>query len=993
MGQTLRSVMNLLRVLIITLVLAEADVLAQASDLSTDDLAATVRKTAWRSSQLRGRPEPPLPYRAKLAFPHIKFDQPVTITSAPHTNRLFVVQLDGKILSFPNNPSGDAVDLFCDLKSSIPTMGDAYGMTFHPDFPNTPFFYVCCILPDEQACAIVRFTVDHFEPPRVDPTSQRIVFRWKSAGHNGCSLKFGPDGYLYISTGDGSGASPPDALRAGQDLSNVLSCILRIDVDHANHGQNYSVPKDNPFIGTKGARPEIWAYGFRNPWKISFDRATGDLWTGDVGWETWELVYRVQRGGNYGWSISEGSQPVHPTDQRGPTPILPPVTQHDHAEARSITGGFVYRGKKQKALVGAYIYGDYSTGKIWALRYDGAQVTSRIELADTPFQIVGWGETNAGELFFLDHERTNQVYQLVPNDVDDQSNQFPTLLSETGIFSSVKDHTPAAGVIPYTINAPYWADNTRAERLLALPGTERITDNLEGGWRFPEGTVITRTVFADNITPACCLETQILHLENKTWRPYTYVWNDSQDDATLAPAGGMDLPFDHWGRNALKAKSLDQPSQTEPIEQVWHVASRAECKMCHTMKLNSVLGLNFPQIKQTQDGSDWPESQWHQWHRLGVISGPLYKIGISSKTLVNPSDETADLSQRARSYLHANCAHCHRPGGGGTSTMQLDYELPLGSTKTVNQVPALGTFGLRDGKIIVPGVPFRSVLFYRFAKSGSGRMPHVGSTTIDKHGLRLIYDWIAERTDERSKQDACRDEDARIACQVTSLHDMAAKESRLGLIRQLLADPHGAIALAWELRSDHLPQNVREEVIHECTVWADPNVRDLFEIFLPVSARNKRLGASLRLSEILGLVGDIQRGRQIYWHRAGLQCKSCHQIQGLGGDFGPDLSQIGKTVQRGPMLESLVNPSSKIAAEFIAHIVVTQAGLVHQGLLHEKSAEAIVLETAANTLVRIPKRQIDEISRAKQSLMPEQLLRELNAQEAADLLEYLISLK
>ena len=168
-------------------------------------------------------------------------------------------------------------------------------------------------------------------------------------------------------------------------------------------------------MNTPGVRPEIWAFGFRNPWKMSFDRATGDLWVGDVGWELWEMVYKVKRGGNYGWSVMEGPQPVHLEGQRGPTPILPPIKVHPHSEAASITGGYVYHGTRLPELAGAYIYGDLSDRHRLGPALRGRDGHLAAELARTPLHLVAFGETNDGELYLLDHDRTHQIYRLVPN--------------------------------------------------------------------------------------------------------------------------------------------------------------------------------------------------------------------------------------------------------------------------------------------------------------------------------------------------------------------------------------------------------------------------------------------------------------------------------------------------------------------------------------------------------------------------------------------------
>src|SRR5581483_5797750 len=236
-------------------------------------------------------------------------------------------------------------------------------------------------------------------PPRADLASEKVIIEWPSGGHNAGCLKFGPDGYLYIGTGDGSGIA--DERDTGQDISDVLSSILRIDVDHPDPGKTYGIPKDNPFVNTPGARPEIWAYGLRQPWKFSFDRQSGDLWCGEVGQDLWEMVYRIKKGGNYGWSVMEGNHPFRPERKKGPTPFLPPVIEHPHSEFRSLTGGYLYRGQRVPELTGAYIYGDFDTGRIWGLRYDGKKVTWHKELTKTQLRLVSFGEDEAGEVYFL----------------------------------------------------------------------------------------------------------------------------------------------------------------------------------------------------------------------------------------------------------------------------------------------------------------------------------------------------------------------------------------------------------------------------------------------------------------------------------------------------------------------------------------------------------------------------------------------------------------
>ncbi|MDA0660619.1 MAG: PQQ-dependent sugar dehydrogenase, partial [Planctomycetota bacterium] len=339
-------------------------------------------RASWTTSKLVGSPDPPPPFSAEDAFPNLSFDPPVEIAHVPGTNQIFVAQRDGKILTFANRKDCDQSDVVLDLKNRHSNMEDCYSLTFHPDFATNHYMYVCYTRDLEvDGTFVSRFTLSSLDPPAVDVESEVVILRWLRGGHNGCCLKFGPDGFLYISSGDGGAPNPPDPRNAGQDLTRLLSKILRIDVDHPTDGLAYRVPEDNPFVGVSNVRPETWAYGLRNPWRMSFDRATGDVWGGDVGWQLWEMVYRIEKGGNYGWSVMEGPQPARPELERGPTPILPPIISHPHSEAASVTGGFVYHGQKFPELRGAYIYGDFQSGKVWALRYDGKQVTFHQEIA------------------------------------------------------------------------------------------------------------------------------------------------------------------------------------------------------------------------------------------------------------------------------------------------------------------------------------------------------------------------------------------------------------------------------------------------------------------------------------------------------------------------------------------------------------------------------------------------------------------------------------
>ena len=247
---------------------------------------------------------------------------------------------------------------------------------------------------------IARFTMARRSPFGLDPASEEVIIEWPSNGHDGGGLVFGQDGMLYITTGDGTSDSDDD--NVGQDMTRLLAKLLRIDVDHPEPGKAYSVPKDNPFVGVKDARPETWAFGFRNPWRMTLDRETGHIWVGNGGQDLWETAYLIERGANYGWSVYEGSHPFYLTRKLGPAPLTKPTLEHHHSESRSLTGGIVYYGQRFPELRGAYIYGDYSTGKIWAARHDGTRLLWQKEIADTTLQITCFGTDSRGEILIVD---------------------------------------------------------------------------------------------------------------------------------------------------------------------------------------------------------------------------------------------------------------------------------------------------------------------------------------------------------------------------------------------------------------------------------------------------------------------------------------------------------------------------------------------------------------------------------------------------------------
>ncbi|MCE9604610.1 MAG: PQQ-dependent sugar dehydrogenase [Planctomycetia bacterium] len=352
----------------------------------------------------------PAAVRIENAFPELTLERPIALTNAGDgTNRLFVIGQRGKVFVFPNEKSVSEPTVFLDLVAQTAPFEKAaeeglLGLAFHPKYKtNGEFFVFYTPLEQPRRSRISRFKVDPKNPNAADPKSEEVVIEIAQpfANHNGGTIVFGPDGMLYIGMGDGGGAGG-DPLVNGQNLGTHLSKILRIDVDHKHAGLAYAVPKDNPFVGREGAKPEIWTYGMRNPWRMAFDPATGDFWAADVGQGVWEEINLITRGGNYGWSLVEGLHPFKPVAEPK-DPLVAPIWEYHHELGKSITGGSVYRGKLVPELVGHYLYADYVSGRVWALKYDRdtKKVVANRPIFGNVAPITSFGEDENGEVYFV----------------------------------------------------------------------------------------------------------------------------------------------------------------------------------------------------------------------------------------------------------------------------------------------------------------------------------------------------------------------------------------------------------------------------------------------------------------------------------------------------------------------------------------------------------------------------------------------------------------
>lgn len=732
-------------------------------------------------STVVGSPDPPLPYRAVRAYPNLSPSYPIMVRAVPGTDDLMYITQPSayapttlwRVKDATNVKTSDAVKLF-----DTPNAGVAYDFTFHPKFIENGYVYIGWNGPGtgvrkNKFSRITRYTM---RTQAIDVATAKTIIEWESDGHNGAVACFGTDGFMYVTSGDGTSDSDMDV--TGQSTDTLLSKVLRIDVDREENGKSYAIPKDNPFADGKAFLPETWATGTRNPWRIACDQKTGHIWIGNNGQDLWEMAHLVRPRDNYGWSVREGGHAFYESRKTNSLPLTKPTIEHSHSEFRSLTGGLVYYGEKLPALNGVYLYGDYSTGRIWGMKHDGTKATFHSELASPRLQITGFGINTRGELLICDHRSAGEsgFYSLVPNS-DTTPSKFPTKLSESGLFENVAQHQMQPGVVPYSVNAPFWSDGLHKQRYIALPGETTIDYTRTRGWNFPDRTVIVKSFAFEteegNPKSRKWIETRFMTKQGTDWFGYTYLWNDAGTDAELIPSGGLN-------------KELKIQTATGQRTQVWHYPSRAECMVCHSRAANFVLGLCEIQMNKKHDYGTCTNNQIRELEHLGLFK-TNYTQEIDSKprengeakglkgkpldeytkehgqqenqraakesnlfgqplgklqAMVDPFDTRQNLTLRAKSWLHTNCSSCHVESGGGNAAINLEFPTDLEGMRVLDVKPMHRTFDLTDAKLIAPGHPERSVLLKRISLRGPHQMPPLSTNRVDERGVALITEWI-----------------------------------------------------------------------------------------------------------------------------------------------------------------------------------------------------------------------------------------------------------
>lgn len=654
-----------------------------------------------------GRPPALGGYTLTPAFPALTFDIPIHMAQPPgQPDTWWLADKRGRIWRFADDDATTTAELVVDLRDRVSSGASETGLlgfAFHPQFAENGRVFLSYTTQDGGLLSVVS-ALQSPDGATLDASSERRVLTQEQpyANHNGAPVAFGPDGHLYVGFGDGGAAGDP--LGAGQDTDTLLGKILRLDVDG---GDPYAIPADNPFA-TGGGRPEIYALGLRNPWRMAFDPPTGQLWVGDVGQDAWEEVNRVERGGNYGWNPKEGFECYADTPCDGPYQDPVVVYGHDREGGRSITGGAVVRGEALPGLDGLYVYADYWNGRTWALTTDpltGAPAPT-VLVEGTGVNPVGFALGPRGEVYQLDHN--GGLFRLVEA-TPGAGADFPTRLSETGCMDPADPSRPAPGLLAYGLQVPFWSDGADKERWFALPDGATLQAGPDGDLAFPPGSVLVKQFRR----AGALVETRLLvHHTDGGWGGYSYAWDG--DDAHYVPGGRR-----------------DDAAPGGP----WIFPSGAECLACHTAAAGRALG---PELAQLDGPFTYPNgataNQVDQLLHIGVLDAP------ASRPAALPAPGSGPAAD-ARAALHTNCAMCHRPDGPADA-LDLRATTPLADIGACDTPPRHGDLGLPDARLIAPGDPARSVLLARMRATDVHRMPPIGSLVVDTASIDAVEAWI-----------------------------------------------------------------------------------------------------------------------------------------------------------------------------------------------------------------------------------------------------------
>lgn len=708
------------------------------------------------------------------AFPGMVFVDPIQMIPIPGATRFMVAEKWGALMVFDDEAGANRRSVVLNLSGRVQVEGDSglLGVAFHPEFgvadsPNRSFLYVFYrytpdpLGKDRAYCRLSRFSWQG-GLAAIDPGSEQVLINQydRHNWHNGGGLFFGNDGFLYLSIGDEGGTN--DAFASAQRRDRGLfSGVFRIDVDRdpsrshpirrqpvdaeapppgwpPSRTQGYFIPNDNPWPSPSGSElEEFWAMGARSPHRMTIDRATGRIWTGDVGQSAEEEINLVSRGDNLQWPFREGTGAG---PKARPAALLgterPPLLRYGRSEGGCVIGGYVYRGGDHPELAGKYVFGDFNNGQIRTLDDSGgtAVVETIAELGDQ--QLTGFGIDARNELYLLTIGQTNLnggiVYKIRRN--GNARPQPPATLSATGAFSNLATLTPRPGVMPYDLVQALWSDGAEKRRWLAIPndGTpdsaaEQVVFSENGPWTFPAGTVLIKHFEYEGRR----LETRFLVKgQEGPFFGFTYRWRPDQSDADLLPSPALDEAISLGGGRTLR----------------WHFPARSECFECHTDAAGVVLG---PKTRHLNRDLFYPPTgrtanQLATLGDLGFFRNPPETADLPGfLTAASLDDASASFERRARSYLDINCAHCHVPGGPTRTAFDLRLTTVPYQQNLINVAPGNG-LGFPDPGLVKAGFPESSVIPFRMdSLDKCCSMPPIAKNAVDEKAVRVVKDWIA----------------------------------------------------------------------------------------------------------------------------------------------------------------------------------------------------------------------------------------------------------
>jgi uncharacterized repeat protein (TIGR03806 family) len=732
-----------------------------------------------KSSTLDGATQ----WTTEVAFPNLVFDDPVFLVAEPERDRLWVCEREGRLVSFEANEAVTEARTVLDLRAQNQGNGDGglLGMAFHPRYADSEaeqygqifVGYAFRAPTSDNSFSPLYFRLSRFQVDMdtgvADPASEVVLIQQldQNVWHQGGALFFHPgDGFLYLSVGDEGGGrcSFGNCQRIDRDL---FSGVLRIDVDcvgppvsHAIPRQpatgttaNYCIPSDNPFVGVPNALEEFYALGLRSPHRLTHDPVDDVTWIADVGQSQREEIDILQPGANFQWEVMEGTA-VFSNEGLPPNPTIgvwtPPLFDYGRSSGGTIIGGYVYRGQALPELRGRYIYGDFLSGRIWALRYrleEGNVVfVDNEELVRTELRgrnnggITSFGLDADGELYLLPLGDVSKLRRFVAASPD--PGNLPLTLSATGLFDDLAALEPIPALVPYEIRAPLWSDGTLKRRWLSVPTSQHIGWSAQGHWGLPPGSVLVKhfelPVADSDPTALRRLETRVLVV-----RPdggvygLTYKWRPNQLDADLLARGLTEH---------IPVLGSDAQIRRQPYE----YPGPADCLSCHNQGAGHVLG---PRARQFQgipfQGVVAGPSQGSvpaqlEWMALAGYFEPTPEPQelAAIEELAALDDSQASLEKRVRSYLDVNCSHCHGALELDRSQWDGRWTTPLAQQGIVDG-PLLGDYGGENDAVVRPGDAASSVMLLRTMTTDPDlRMPPLARNVEDEAFTDLLAQWI-----------------------------------------------------------------------------------------------------------------------------------------------------------------------------------------------------------------------------------------------------------